>query len=266
MKYILPNFYDSFIYNKLLKEDFFTSIDIEGIQGTYPFCIFNGGCNNIEYEEIALYRDLIDGLGRYGILGNKILLDFGNINLNKEDYVNTFGNLIIETFYSNSCFYFLISQEDFIEYLVKEYPNIQLILHHNYINFHTEQEVQKIVTKYHNNIKYIITTDLNECRNVKNVKKIYLLSLFNCQQCRHYETCINYDNNQTLNYSKLSILNTCEVKKFVDINILLDKINYTKNLNIDIIMFETIPIFHEEICYNIIKDIFEREITQNDLF
>ena len=143
MKYILPNFYDSFIYNKLLKEDFFTTVNIEGIQGTYPFCIFNGGCNNIEYEEIALYIDLINGLGQYGILGNKILLDFGNINLEEKDYVNTFGNLIVETFYTNSCFYFLVSQENFIEYLINKYPNIQFILHQNYINFQTEQEIQK---------------------------------------------------------------------------------------------------------------------------
>lgn len=265
MNYILPNFYDNFLQNNLIKQQFFTDINIIGLQGNYPFCIFNGSCNNIKVEQIALYRDFIECLNQYGMLGNKILLDFGNINLENNDFHNVFGNLIAETFFDNPSFYFQVSDENFINFLIEKYPNIQLMLHKNYVNFHTEQEVQQIIQKFPNNIKLIAITELNKCINLKDIKKIYVLSLFECQQCKHYHMCIDYDNTATLNYSEQSIFNSCEVSEFKTIQQIYNIINDVKRMGIKTIMFDSIPAFYEEVSYDIIKNIFNWE-KDNDLF
>lgn len=262
MNYILPNFFDSFSQNQEIISNFMLYFDIHMIQGTFPFNIFNGECNNIVNETLALYPDIKACPEDYRNIGNAILLDYGSTLIEKKDYHNNFGKVIFEEYANNTKFYFEIALENFIDYLIKTYPNIQIILHQNYINNHTQEEIINLIKKYHN-IKGIIVTELNPCIDIDNIKKFYLLQLNKCERCKQYNACLKYEMEHTLRYSNQSNFNGCEYTILKSVEELLEEKEYVENvLQYDNILFSTIPLIKEAEYYELIFNFFIKEIEQ----
>lgn len=260
MNYILPNFFDSFPQNQELASTFMVYFDINMIQGTYPFSIFNGGCNNISSEIIALYADIKKCPEDYKNLSGRVLLDFGSTLINKKDYHNNYGKVILEEYCDNPKFYFEIGLIDFLDYLIFMYPNIQIILHQNYINNHDENEIQEIINNYSKNIKGIIITEAQPCLHVKNIEKFYLLQLNKCERCKQYKACVEYEMKNTLLYSKDSNFNFCEHIQLKTAEELSKEKEYVENiLNCNNILFSTIPTNEEVKYYELIYGFFIKE-------
>ena len=77
LKYILPNFYNSFLCNKTLITKLLRKKNICGIAGSFPFSIFNGSYNNNKHEDVCLYENICSAIKDYGLLSNFIILDYG---------------------------------------------------------------------------------------------------------------------------------------------------------------------------------------------
>lgn len=239
IKYILPNFYSDYSCNMVIKDKFFTTRNLAGIQGTFPFSIFNGSYNNIQNDSLAVYEDFIDSIDSYGILANMTLLDFGNTQLIPTDYKDSYGKVILEEFSHRKNFYFEVSVESFIEYLIEEYPMIQLILHQNYTSQHSSAEIQELINKYPKHIKGIIISSMNECKSVTGVIKFYLVSLSNCHHCNQFQNCIKFDQEATLEYSVASQFANCSNRKNIYPDDIVNKIQYAQTIS-DYILFDTI--------------------------
>jgi hypothetical protein len=242
MKYIIPNFFDSYVYNMALINEFIQVHEFAGVQGTYSFSYFNGSLNNIRGEKISLYPDFIAGAEAYKIIDDMILLDYGNMNIVPADYKNCMAKVILEKFSTDSRFYWEVSVPEYIEYLVQTYPKIKIVLHQNYTMFHSVQDINSLISQYPNNIKGIITTDVNPCYGLKNknIFKCYLLSpMAICHKCKNLKRCIKLENNNTLNFSEQSVFSSCpNCQTLKDVDTAIAEINYVKN-NADYILFGT---------------------------
>ena len=240
MKILLSTFYNNFNFNDMIIKKFIYSLDIAGIQGNYPFTIFNGWYNNIRGEDIAVYQDINNVLESYNIISNKVFIDCGNVLIDKKDFYNTFEKIIFETLTNNNTIYFEVANIDLIEYLITNYPNIQIVLHQNYTMWHTEEEIQEILNKFNNNIKFIIITNINPCINVNSIKKIYLLHINKCELCPQFRRCLEKDMESTLNFSIKSIFNDCLYYDYYYPSELIEKIEKINSVyNYEYILFDT---------------------------
>lgn len=259
IKYILPNFFDSYECNLTLKNNFFINQNIVGVQGTFPFCIFNGWYNNIIGESLAIYDDLVDCVKNYGILNDIVLIDFGNIYLNELDFMDSYGKVILEEYGNNKHIFFEVADEIFIQYLVEHYPNIQLVLHQNYTNMNTKDNIKNLIDRYPNNIKGIVSMNLSMDLSFTNIKKFYLLPLTHCHECHHFNTCLQKDIEATLEYSAKSQFNSCEFRQLLNSQEILDLVKLIEKNNYDYIIFDTIPITKQFEEYKIIENIFNNK-------
>lgn len=258
MKIILPSFYNSYQQNKKIIENFMYYKDFQGISGSFPFSIFNGGYNNNKYSQLALAHDIINSIHSYGAIGGFTVIDFGNLCLIESDFKNCFNKVVLEEYSKSKNIFFSVASIKLAEYLVSTYPDIQLILHQNYTNFHTEEEVQNVINLYKKNLKYIIITPNNECSHIEDIQKIYWIPFTLCYCCPQYYKCIKIDNNQTLNYSTFSQFNDCSSKKYVNLQYLKTLILHANTIT-NCIIFDDLLIEDEEIVYEQIFNILNEE-------
>lgn len=262
MKYILPNFYNNFLCNDLIRQQYGPYVDFDGVQGTYPFGIFYGWYNNINKEELAIYRDLLAILKDYGVFANKVYLDMGNIILKDTDYYNCFETVILEAFAEKEDFYFEIADLNLIEFVINKFPNIQIILHQNYTMWHNESEILSVIEKWKDNIKAIIITDINPCFSVDNIRKIYLAHINKCGECKMLPKCLKADMEATLEYSTYSAFDNCLIYDYYTPEEVIDRIIKNKNFyNFDTVLFDTQCMNRSEsegpiltVIFEIIKD------------
>lgn len=254
LKYILPNFYDSFFCNLTLAERLLKTKNICGVSGTFPFSIFNGSYNNMGKENVCVYENMHNAIEGYGgLLSNMIIIDYGNPFLETFDYKDLYNKVILEEFGEKPNIYFTISDLEFANYLIEHYPMIQLILHQNYTREHTFTEIQEVLNKYAN-IKGIITSSFNMCSKIKNVFKIYLLPLHNCEECTQYKKCVEYDNKATLEFSEKSQFSQCQMRELVFPEIIAKRIDFIKD-SCDYIMFDTVIAQKELEEYVLIEEV-----------
>lgn len=239
INYILPNFYNAHDCNMLLKKNFLTNKNLSGIQGNFPFSIFHGTYNNISMESLAVYEDIVDAVNNYEILNNMTLIDFGNPAIIPTDYYNCLGTVILDEYAHKENCYFEVALEDFIEFLVKEYPSIQLILHQNYTSTHSSKDIEKLIKKYSNNIKGIVVSALNECKSITNVMRFYLVPTSQCHRCSQYKKCLSLDHQAILDYSGKSQFQNCSSRELIYPENIAEIINYGATIS-DYILFDTV--------------------------
>lgn len=232
MSLIVGGLYDDFQDNVNLIEKHSFNYCFSGVQGSFPFSIFNGGVNSIHRGSVCLYRDIIECLRGYHANAQMVVLDFGNLRLDKKDYHNNFGKVQFETFANDTRVFFEMADINLIDYVVNKYPNIQIILHQNFTFFHNEEEVQAILDAFPN-IKGIITTHGHMFETL-NTQKFYLLNIYNCTQCKSYKNCVLFDNLKCLEYDADSSFFGCTRKQLLPMEIAkeylkesLEKADYT---------------------------------------
>jgi hypothetical protein len=257
LKYILPNFYNSFANNLHLFKKLMKRKNICGISGTFPFSIFYGSYNNIPYEDICLHRDIVSITENYDLLSDMIIIDYGNTLLELFDYYDLFNAVVLDEYANNDNFYFSVAQKGLIDFLIKKYPKINIILHQNYTRGNTSEVIQELINQYPNNIKGIVTSSFNICSKVENVFKIYLTPIHTCEECVHYVKCLNHDNNAVLEYSNKSRFNECKIRELANPQIIADRINHLKT-KCDYIMFDTVACARQEEEYNIIEQVLNK--------
>lgn len=256
LKYILPNFYDNYLYNKTIMDKLITKRNICGIQGTFPLSIYNGSYNNIYGEEICLYDKIATVFSDYGLLSDMAILDYGNPFLEDTDYYDLYNRVILEEFAEKETHYFAVSQVKFIDFLISKYPKINIILHQNYTREHTSEEIQILIDKYPN-IKGIIISSFNLCTKVKNVFKIYLLPIHGCEECVHYHKCLKHDNYATLEFSGKSEFAECKWRKLIYPETIIERIHYVKDY-CDYILFDTVIRANDIEEYALIETVIEK--------
>lgn len=216
MKYIIPNFYDSMFYNSTLMTEFINTVDFDGIQGTFPFCCFNGWLNNIGSQKIALYKNIVESIHFYSKINEHILFDFGNLLLEETDYPNCMADVILKEYVDNKKAYFEIANLGLLDYLIQKYPTIQIVLHQNYTLFHTVEEINNLISKYPNNIQGVVVHSNFSIKDIKkisnNVKKFYFFSAnMNCMKCKNLLKCIKVENQYVLDFSERSSFGNCQL-------------------------------------------------------
>ena len=260
MKIILPSFYNAHNYNLKLIEKHLFKQNIVGVSGSFPFGIFNGGYNNIKNSHLVLIHDIIQSIKSYGAFSNMVVIDFGSLCLEETDFYDCFNTVVLEQYAASKNIYFSVASEPLVDFLIKNYPDIQLILHTNYVNFHSEQEVADILNRYPNNFHYLTITPNNECLNITNIQKIYSIPFTFCYCCPQYQKCIQMDNNYQLEYSIESQFRTCQFKKYLNSTYINTVINHAAQIT-DMIMFEDILIEDNEKMYEMLaNEILEGEI------
>lgn len=193
------------------KEKKFNNNEIVGMQGYIPFNIMKGWINNNKIDSIFTYTQLTKFFKTYPIqLQQQILIDFGNSLIKEEDFYDMQTEMILKNLANKDNCYFEVSNISFIEYLVKNYPTIKIILHQNFTMFSDEKEILNVINAYKNNIVGIIITELNMCSKLKNITKYFLLTPKCCNLCQHFNFCINKEQQFTLDFSSKSAFGDCE--------------------------------------------------------
>ena len=146
IKFILPNSYNNIDINQdIISENNYNNL-FWGIETDLPFSIFNGRINNNRSQLFASYYDIINTINEYKeISNNMIIFDFGNCLLEKFDYEDCFGNIIFDEYANKQNAYFEIADINLINFLIKKYPAIQIILHENYTIFNSEQDIKEVI-------------------------------------------------------------------------------------------------------------------------
>ena len=258
INFILPNFYDNSTMMQGLISDRLLINNIYGIEGGFSFSIFRGKINNNKYGNFVCYQDMKESIDDYKEIGyNLTLIDCGNLYLKEFDYTDTFNEVLFELYKDSNNIYFEVADEKLINFLVNTYPHIQLCLHENYTIFHTEKEIEELITKYSNNIKFINITLLNLCSNI-NYQKIAVLNLDSCFYCPHFPICLKIEHEQILRYKEASQLNDCERKKLIALDSLIDNLK-TLLKQTNMIMFSSIAISHLDNYMELIEQILIEE-------
>lgn len=261
INFILPNSYcalDNII--GLVKENNYQNLFF-GVEGDFAFSIFTGRVNNNCGNGFMCFEEARDCVAMYEeISDNMAIIDFSNTQLEDFDYWDSFGEVLLEEFADKKNIYFEVSDISFIDYLTKNYPNIQIILSENYTIFHTEEQIQNLINQFPLNIKYINITILNLCTNI-NIPKIGILNMDSCFYCPQFPLCLKRENINTLRYRTASSFNDCERKKMI---VLKDIIKNLKTLlkETNIIMFGTISIKQIDDYINLITSILAEETKE----
>lgn len=234
INFILPNFYHNYTYNQKIINYYNNAFF--GIEGAFDFSIFNGRINNNCKSDFVAYENIVNSIQSYQAISNNLtIIDFGNMMLEDTDYFDTFGEVVLEELAKKDNIYFEVSQPNFIEYLLKYYPDIKIILHENYTIFHSETEIQNLINKYPN-IKGINITILNPCLNVCVELKIGILNLDSCFYCRRFPLCLKNEHKNILRYRKASIFNECQRKKLINKDKLIENLKILLNVTNEILV------------------------------
>lgn len=228
INFILPNFYDYFHLNILLKklllsnpEYFnFSKMKINGHEGNFPFCYWSGK----NYNQSSLWPVLADfqEVLNTTIDFLPIYLDYTNSELLESDYLdNKLNNLT--SFFSNGSNKIIISDFNFGRYLQEKYPFYNLVGNENYYLKDTDKY-------FLDNLKFI------KC-NISDINDSYFQDIPKSKIIINFPIgCISCDKNQynqcLLNCSKENLLFlknfqsfNCSKTNFLDINDLINSLN-----------------------------------------
>lgn len=263
MIFILPSFYDNFQDNQNILNLYNNYVRIKGMQGAFPSSIMKGGINSLDLRLFALYDDMIESINSYDTSCKNFFIDCGNIALDKKDFYNMLNKICFEEWGNNSSFFFEIADFDLLDFLVEKYPQIQITLHSNIFFKYTLKQIQEKIDKC-DNIKNIIIPRPMMHVKINNIKKIYLMSFFKCQEaCVNYKDCVIKENHQILEYSKKSTFRNCKHKSLKNEEEFFKEYqNIPKDF--DTIMFGNIIPEESNDCYTLIINLFDRSI-KNDL-
>lgn len=258
IKFILPQSFDNVVKNQtLIRENNYDNL-FWGISTDLPFSIFNGKINNNINSNFIDYYTIKEILESYQeISENYAVFDFSSISVEEKDYENCFGAVVFEEYANKQNIYFELSDINFIDFLIKRYPNIQIILSENFTIFHTENEIQQVIDNYNKNILMINITFLNLCKNI-NIEKIGVLNLDSCFYCPQFPLCLNKEHKNILRFRRQSIFNDCDKKKFISLDNLIDNLK-TLLKETDKILFGNIAFLQIEDYFNLIHQILEAE-------
>lgn len=263
MIFILPSFYDNFRDNQNVLDIYNNYVKIKGFHGAFPSSIMKGGINSLNLKFFALYDDMIECIDGYNIPYKKFFIDCSNIALDKKDYYNMLNKVCFEEWGNDSSFFFEIADFDLLDFLIERYPKIQITLHSNIFFQYTLKQIQEKINECEN-IKNILIPHSMAHIKINNIKKIYLMSFFKCQDaCVNYRDCVIKENHQILEYSKKSTFRQCKYKSLKKEE---EFWNEYQNIpkDFDTIMFDNIIPEESSNCYTLIINLFDRGI-KNDL-
>lgn len=267
MNYILPNFYNCYTMLKPLIKNIASTKNIKGVYGAFPFMIWQGGYNNNQFDNIALYPDVVGSTESYGAL-KEIIIDCGNEVLETKDLDDCFSNIVLDELIKNKKCYFAVTNKELINYLVEKYPDIKLVIHSAYLNKHSIDDliiliknypaIKKVIIPYH----YLAYNkeDISILKNL-NLELLGEISLTTCGDCINCNFCLHKDHQAILNYSGESIFMSCE-----DRHLIADDKYYTtqKDLfiscDIDTLIFEPITLNHNSESIALIQTLMESNI------
>lgn len=259
MNYILPNFYDSYVCNEIVIKEY-PSLFITGLEGSYPYCIFNGSPNNTRGVDLCVHKDILKSTKQERLY----LINLSSVIIPEEKYYHDeFTKVILEDLMDRQNLYFEVADENFVKYLASNYPHIKLILHFNYFFNHETEDALNLIKNYPQikgvifNLKYINISDFN-CLP-KNFIKIGYLPLFNCINCANYAQCHMKDMENIFNFSRNTIFETCSHFSLrVKEDIIRDRQLFEKEVNY--LLFETVPLFAQFEAYKTIESVLSEEV------
>ena len=259
IRFILPYSYCNTENNlNLIQANNYTNL-FYGVEGNLAYCILTGRANNNWNLEFMSYEDFYNNCLAYNEISNNLtIIDFGNTLLESFDYEDAFGEIVLKSLANKSNFYFEVADENFIDFLIQQYPKIQIILHDNYTIFHSEEEISALVNKYPNNIKMIEITILNLCENLTDIPKIGILNLDSCFYCPQYPLCLKQEHQNILRYRSYSQFNSCNKKKMVNLDSIIDNLKILLNCT-DIILFSNIEEEHLNDYMILMEKVLEKE-------
>lgn len=260
MNIIIPHFFDCYLYNKQLINDFSFSkfCKIKGVSGSFPFSIFHGGVNNFNKSEntICLYKNMEESLNFYKDM-EIILLDYSAFPIDEKDYYNNYAKVQLESFNEYPNIYFILTDKNYINYLVNKYPNIKIILSKDF-----DYEDKDFINKYKRNIKGLISNDIKILKDSNLSIKIYFVGLYNCNFCNYKDKCREIDRQNILNFSIKSIYQECKNIKMLNFNEIFFQYNEIKNIS-DYILFDESKINSKEFysyLFNLFKEVEGKEL------
>ena len=222
INFILPYCFNNYNNNQKLLND--CNNCFYGVEGNIPFQIFTGRVNNNKDSRFLSYYDILDQVKAYNEISNNLMLiDFGNSSLEPSDYYDSYGEVILEEYADKKHVFFEVADENFIEYLVDRYPNIQIVLHENYTIFHSEKDIKALIKKFPNNIKGINITVLNLCENI-DIQKFGILNLDSCYYCPQFPLCLKNEHKNVFRYREASSFNDCTRKQRITLESALNNL------------------------------------------
>ncbi len=260
MNYILPNFYTEYRCNEVILSEFSHKL-ITGLEGGLPFNIFFGGPNSNLTNPLVVHEDIASS-----IKPNKTyFINMANCLISSEKYFyDELTTVIIEEFYQNNNFYFEVANPNFISFLVKTYPEIQLIIHHNFFLKYSFDEFLSLVKQYDNIKGVIFNAQILPQEKIDNIPnhlvKIGLLCLNGCHECISYKKCMANDLKATFDYSIASNFTACDSCMLRNIEGIEKDIAYLKTLKVDYLLFDTVLKKYHFEGFKIIEDLFERNV------
>lgn len=256
--YILPNFFESFVCNKVLINQFQMTKNLYGVSGQFPFSIFNGGKNNNFFDEICVYDDIVKIVKEYDSLNDFMLINMSNINLVSTDFYDCFNTVVLEELSEKKNIYFSIGDLELGKFIIENFPKSQIVLDTNYTFFHSDEEIYQAIQLLGDNFAYLMIGSKNICANI-DCPKIYKVFFDYCGECNQYLRCINRENESVLEYSNQSIFANCESRILKNTSAIIDDIIYGSTFT-SLILFDDIDKNQEQECYLMLESILTEEI------
>ena len=262
MNYILPNFYHSYDCNKVILEEF-PFKNIVGLEGDFCFNIFSGGPNNIYSSSLVVHEDVVQSTTDK----DKIyLINMANCLISSEKYFyDEFTTVVLDELSEKNNCYFEIGNINFGYYLIKNYPNIKIILHPNFFLKHKFDIGLNFINE-NPNVKGIILNDIFFSENQINqlpdhLWKIGLVSLSGCYYCKSYQGCLAKDLCAIFDYSNQTTFGSCSKFQTLAIDAIKKQIDsFEEKFGIEYIFFEEIVGEHQFEEYKIIEKMFEEDL------
>ena len=260
MDIILPNAFENFEQNQFLINLFKQNknIYIKGIRGSMPFSYFKDEVNYVNHSNIFLYKDMIQHIQSYNFL-EMYFLDFSNPLIEEKDFSNRYCNIQFEIFGNYTNIYFIISNKQFLTYLINKYPSIKIILSEYFILSYKD-EIFNILNCYKDNIKGIISSKIEVLNyfNSENFIKILSVDLYNCNNCNYYNQCQNKEQNNILTFSSQSVFFNCNSVELLPLNTIQNLLlSLTNNNNNNIIIYFLAPKSDDKKYYNYLNILLE---------
>lgn len=254
MNIILPNGFENFQNNQNLINIFKQNknVYIKGVRSAMPFSFFKDEVNYINHNSIFLYKNMIEYVQNYNLL-EMHLLDFSNPLIEKKDFYNNYCKLQFELFEKYNNIYFIISNKDFLLYLIDNYPKCKIILSEYFFYSH-QDEILNIVNNYHN-IKGIISSNLTILNYFNNnLIKILSFDLYNCSTCNYCQQCKSKEQSNILNFSNQSVFFNCESVNLLSLNLVKTFLSQVDN---NTLIYFQAPKSNPELYYNYLLNLLE---------
>jgi hypothetical protein len=206
MAIILPNFYDNFVQNNILIDGFMLEdrVNILGVSGSFAHSYYKHDVNYNMYKDFVSYTEMLHCLEEYSKM-ECILLDFSNPYLEYKDYHSRLAKIHFNNFAGIDNVYFIVSQIEFINYIVENYPLAKFIVDLDYCNGDFSSYSQ---------IMGVISNNKNKLADYNYKYKILRVAVYNCHNCRYFEKCLELDTKAAMEFSSVSNFYNCTKKEF----------------------------------------------------